>query len=123
MRVVIPVSVGVIVAAIIWGLLGALYAWRDRLIDDLVLGIAVVVELGLIALAVLSIGVFRQIDPSSEGATFLAYALSLPALPPFATLLAIREKSRWSMGVVLVSAFTVAVMTSRVAQIWNLYGG
>lgn len=38
-----------------------------------------------------------------------------------ATLLAIREKTRWAMGVTVVAAFTVAVMTSRIAQIWNLY--
>lgn len=120
---VIPLSSAVIVGAVLWGALAALYAWRDRLIDDLLLGIAVVVELGLIVLAVIGVGTFRSVDPSSEGATYLAYALSLPALPPFATLLAIREKTRWAMAVVLVAAFTVAVMTSRIAQIWNLYGG
>ncbi|GAB4076671.1 hypothetical protein [Nostocoides australiense] len=118
---IIPLSVGVIALSVVWMLLAASYAVRDRLINDLLLAVAVLTELGLIVLAVLSAKGFRTIDPSSEGATFLAYALSLPAVPPFAALLAIREKSRWAMGVMVVAAFTVAVMTARIAQIWNLY--
>lgn len=118
---IIPVSIGVIALAALWMLIAALYAVRDRLINDLLLGAVALTEVGLIVLAVLSANGFRTIEPDSEGATFLAYALSLPAVPPFAALLAIREKSRWAMGVMVVAAFTVAVMTARIAQIWNLY--
>lgn len=118
---IVPLSVGVIALAVAWFLIAAWYAWRDRLIDDLLLGLAALVEAGLIVLAVLAAKGFRSIDPGSEGATFLAYALSLPVVPVMATLLAIREKTRWAMGVTVVAAFTVAVMTSRIAQIWNLY--
>ena len=119
---IIPVSIGVIAVSVAWLVLAAVYALRGRLINDLLLGVAAVTEIGLIILAILSVGGFRAIDPGSEGATFLAYALSLPVVPIFASLLAIREKSRWAMGVMVVAAFTVAVMTSRIAQIWNRYG-
>ncbi|GAA1764352.1 MAG TPA: hypothetical protein PKH97_13735 [Tetrasphaera sp.] len=118
---ILPVSIGVIVVSVVWFVLAVLFAWRGRLINDLLLGVAALVEIGLLVLAVLAARGFRTIDPSSEGATFLAYALSLPVVPIMATLLAIREKTRWAMGVTVVAAFTVAVMTSRIAQIWNLY--
>lgn len=119
---IIPVSIGVIALSVAWLLLSAVFALRGKLINDALLALTVLTEIGLIVLAVLSAKNFRGIDPSSEGATFLAYALSLPVVPIFATLLAIREKTRWAMGVMVVAAFTVAVMTSRIAQIWNLYG-
>ncbi len=118
---VIPVGIAVIALSLLWMLVAAWFAARDKLINDLVLGLAVLVELGLIILAVLCVKGFRDIHPSSQGATFLAYALSLPVVPLFASLLAIREKTRWAMGVMVLGAFTVAVMTSRIAQIWNLY--
>lgn len=107
--------------SVIWLVLCAWLAWRDQLINDALLLVAVFVELALVALAVVSLVRFRQVDPASEGATLLAYALSLPAVPPFATLLAIREKSRWAMSVGVVAAFTVAVMAARIAQIWTLH--
>ena len=118
---IIPVSIGVVVLAGAWMLVAAVYAARSRLIDDLLLGLTALTEVGLIVLAVLAAKGFRDIDPSSEGATFLAYALSLPVVPVFDSLLAIREKSRWAMGVMVVAGFTVAVMTARIYQIWNLY--
>ena len=118
---IIPVSIGVVVLAGAWMLVAAVYAARSRLIDDLLLGLTALPEVGLIVLAVLAAKGFRDIDRSSEGATFLAYALSLPVVPVFASLLAIREKSRWAMGVMAVAGFTVAVMTARIYQIWNLY--
>jgi hypothetical protein len=119
---VIPVLAYAVTAlAVLWCGLCAWLGWRDRLINDGVLLVAAVLEIGLVVLAVLAVARFRQIDPAAEGATFLAYALSLPAVPPFATLLAIREKSRWSMIVGVVAGFTVAVMAARIAQIWSLY--
>jgi hypothetical protein len=34
--------------------------------------------------------------------------------------LAIKEKTRWAMGVIVAGAFAVGVMTGRLQQIWNL---
>lgn len=107
--------------SVVWLLPCAWLAWRDRLINDALLLVAVLVEVALVALAVVSLARFRQVDPASEGATLLAYALSLPAVPPLVTLLAIREKTRWAMGACVIGAFTVAVMAARIAQIWNLH--
>ena len=57
-----------------------------------------------------------------EQATFAAYALTLPFVPPATLFLALKEKTRWALGVVVVGAFGIAVMTARLQQIWNLGG-
>jgi len=119
--VVVTLSMLVVAAAVAWGASAAWLAWRDRLINDPLLILAVLVEAGLIVLAIVAASTFRRIDPAAEGATYLAYALSLPAVPPLVTLLAIREKTRWAMGACVIGAFTVAVMAARIAQIWNLH--
>ncbi len=118
---IVPLAYAVCALATLWLAMCGWLAWRDRLITDAVLVVAVLLELALLALAVLAVVRFRRIDPASEGATFLAYAVSLPAVPPFATLMAIREKTRWAMVVGAVGGFTVAVMSVRVAQIWSLH--
>jgi hypothetical protein len=41
---------------------------------------------------------------------------------PAAVFRALKEKTRWAMGVVAVGAFGIAVMTARLQQIWNLGG-
>lgn len=119
--VVVPLAFAVTGLSVLWGTYAAWLAWRDRLINDAMLLLLVLVEVGLLALAVVAALGFRRIDPHSEGATFLAYALSLPAVPPVALVLAVKEKSRWAMTVGVVAAITVAVMSARIAQIWNLY--
>ena len=94
----------------------------DRLIDDLLLGLAGLVEIGLLVLLVLGLAGLDHIDDSTEKATFAAYLVSLPLIPIGTSLLAIKEKSRWAMGSMAVGAFAVAVMALRLQQIWNTYG-
>ena len=99
----------------------AYYAWRDRLIDDLLLGLAGLVEIGLLVLLVLGLSGLDHIDDATEKATFAAYLISLPLIPIGTALLAIKEKSRWAMGSMAIGAFGVAVMAVRLQQIWNMY--
>jgi hypothetical protein len=107
---VIAVSVGVI-------LLSALYALLNRLINDGLLAAIALLEVLLIVQAVVGIGRIGHL--SAERATFAAYLFSLPFVTPMTTLLAIKEKTRWSMVTIGVGAFAVAVMTVRLGQIWS----
>lgn len=112
-------TTAIVTAAILALVLAGLYAWRDRLIDDWLLGILALVLLGTLAQAVIAL--VRVGDLGEERATFLAYALTLPLIPPAVTYLAIKEKTRWAMGTVAVGVFAVAVMTARLQQIWGLH--
>lgn len=96
------------------------YAARDRLVDDLVLALAALIELGLIVQAVRGIAGMSHVRDESERATFVAYLLSVPVVPVGTAFLAIKEKSRWAMVIVGVGAFAVLVMTARLQQIWGL---
>ena len=97
------------------------YALRDRLIDDKLLAVAGLLEVGLLVMLVLGLAGLATITDATEKATFLAYLISLPLIPVSTSLLTIKEKSRWAMGSMAIGAFGVAVMAVRLQQIWNSY--
>ncbi|HYN30802.1 MAG TPA: hypothetical protein VES95_13180 [Dermatophilaceae bacterium] len=101
--------------------MAAWYAWRERLLDDRMLVVAALVELGLLVQLVRGLAGLGDIGDGDERATFAAYLVTLPFVPPGTAFLAIKEKSRWAMGAVAVGAFAVAVMTLRLQQIWDGY--
>lgn len=116
-------TVVVLVVAAVLALDAGYYAWRDKVIDDRLLLVFAVLEVALIAQAIAVLaGVGEVGGGGAEQATFAAYGLTLPFIPPAVALLAIKEKTRWSMGVIMAGAFAVAVMSGRVQQIWALHG-
>ena len=118
----VPLTTVVIVAVGVLGLQGLLYLVLDRLVDDAMLLVTAIVEIALILLAVVTAVVHRQVTGTGQGPTMLAYALTLPILPPIVVFIALKEKTRWTMGVVIAGAFTVGVMAYRIIQIWDLHG-
>lgn len=123
MPVLYPVTLTVYAASAVLALLAGFYAWRDRLIDDRLLLVAAVLEVALLVQAVVVlVNVGEVTGDGAEKATFAAYGLTLPLIPPAVAFLAIKEKTRWSMGVIVAGAFAVAVMTGRLQQIWDLGG-
>lgn len=115
-------TLAVCAASLVLMVLAGIYAFRDRLINDLVLGIAALVFLGTVAQVVVGLTKMSAIDDGSEMATFVSYLLTLPVIPLATVFLAIKDKSRWAMGSVAVGAFAVLVMTVRLQQIWNIHG-
>ena len=115
LTVAVLLAVAVLAGFALW------YLVRDRLIDDWMLLVAAAVELGLLVQAVVGAVRSGAVDDAAERATFLAYALTLPIIPPVTAYVAIKEKTRWAMGVILAGAFTIAVMTGRLDQIWSAH--
>ena len=113
-----PVTSAVIVLSAVLFVVAVVYAVRDKLIDNLVFGLAAVVEVGLFVQLVVGLLGLGEITDTTEKATFAAYLVSLPVIPIGTVLLTIKEKSRWAMGSLAVGAFAVAVMTARCLQIW-----
>jgi hypothetical protein len=121
--VLYPLTVVVTVAAVVLMAMAGWYAARERLLDDRLLLAAGVLEVGLIVQMVIALAHLGGVPGgSAEQATFTAYALTLPFVLPATVFLALKEKTRWAMGVLGVGAFAVAVMTARLQQIWNLRG-
>ncbi len=118
-----PLTVVVLVAAVSLTVMAGWYAARSRLLDDRVLLVGAVLEVGLLVQLVVALVHLGGVPGGgAEQATFTAYAITLPFVPPVAVFLALKEKTRWAMGVVAVGAFAAAVMTARLQQIWNLRG-
>jgi len=99
--------------------LAAVYAVRDRIFDDWVLAVSGLIEVGLLVQLVRGLVGMGRIADTAERATFAAYLLTLPVVPVAAVYLAIKEKSRWSMGAVAVGGFAVFIMVVRLQQIWD----
>ena len=117
-----PLTYAVVGLAFALFVVAVFYAVRDRLVDDRLLAVAGLVEIGLLVMLVLGLAGLGHIDDSTEKATFAAYLVTLPLIPIGTSLLTIKEKSRWAMGSLAVGAFAVAVMAVRLQQIWNQYG-
>lgn len=118
----VPLTTVVIIAVGVLGAQALLYLLLDRLVDDAMLLVTAIVEVALVVLAVVTAVVQGQVSGTGQGATMLAYALTLPILPPIVVFIALKEKTRWTMGVVIAGAFTVGVMAYRIIQIWQLHG-
>ncbi len=117
-----PLTYAVVGLSVLLLVVSSVYAAKDRLIDDWILGIAALIELALLVQLVAGLLGLDHIEDSTETATFAAYLVSLPVIPVGTAFLAIKEKSRWAMGSLAVGAFAVAVMTARLQQIWNANG-
>lgn len=118
-----PVTWVVVGLAGLLVVVAGLYAWRDRLLDDRLLALLAVVELGLVTQLVAGLLGLGEVRDAAERATFAAYLVSLPVIPLGTGFLALKEKTRWAMGALAVGAFAVAVMTARCLQIWTAHAG
>ena len=118
----VPLTTVVIVAVGVLAVMALIYLLLDRLVDDAMLLVTAVIEVFLLVLIVVSAIVQGKVTGTGQGATMLAYALTLPLIPPTVVFIALKEKTRWSMGVVIAGAFTVGVMAYRILQIWDLHG-
>ena len=116
-----PLTYAVVGLATLLFAVAVYYAAKDKLVDDRLLAISALLELGLLVQLVSGLIGLGQIEDPTEKATFVAYLVTLPLVPLGTALLTIKEKSRWAMGSLAVGAFAVAVMAARLQQIWNFY--
>lgn len=114
----VPLTTIVVASVVVLAVQALVYLLLDRIVDDAMLLVTAVVEVLLLVLAVVVAVSHGQVEDSSEGATMLAYALTLPIVPPVVVLLALKDKTRWTMGIVIAGALTVGVMGYRILQIW-----
>lgn len=104
------------VIAVVLGLLG-------RKPSDLTLAGPAVVELLLLAQLVIAIvAPFSGNPPTGNPVEFWAYLISALVIPPAAIFWALTERTRWSVVVVGVACFAVAVMFVRMQIIWTVQG-
>jgi hypothetical protein len=104
------------VLALVLGLAG-------RKPSDLSLAGPAVVELLLIAQLVIAIiAPLAGNPPTGSIIEFYAYLISALVIPPAAIFWALTERTRWSVVVVGVACFAIAVMLVRMQIIWTQQG-
>lgn len=118
--VVAPLTVAILVACAALLLLAAHHLWRDDVIDDPIIVVSGLIELGLLVQLVIGLAHSGSIRDGSERATYIAYLFTVLVVPPVAVFIALKERSRWAMGVVLGGAVVVAILVGRILQIWQL---
>ncbi len=84
-------------------------------------GLAVLVELGL--LAQLVIGVVRLVgeDRPVDGHTFVGYLVASLLVLPLAAFWALAERTRWGPAVMVVGFLVVPVLIVRLRQLWDVH--
>lgn len=110
-----------VAAAMLLTLVALGYALFDRLIGNVLLALAALVELGVIVQFVRGLFGIASLEGTEPKATFTAYLVTLPFVLAITVWGAIKDKTRWAMASIGVGAFAVAVMTLRLQQIWDLH--
>ena len=109
--------------AVVAGLLAIVLGLAGRRPSDLSLAGPAVVELLLLAQLVIAIvAPFTGNEPSGNPVEFYAYLVSALIIPPAAIFWALTERTRWSVVVVGIACFAVAVMFVRMQIIWTVQG-
>ena len=112
-------TVVVVVAAAALGILALVYAVRHRIVDDTMLLVLGAREIALLAQVFVGLGQGLGRTTDFEKAVFFAYLLTVPFIAPVAVFLALKEKTRSSMLVVVGAAVVVGVLVGRLVQIWS----
>lgn len=115
-----PLTVSLLVASGVLGLIAGHHLVRRRRVDDLLLLVGAAIELGLVVQLVYGLTQAGAIRDGSERATFVAYLFTVLVILPVTIYIAIKEKTQWAMAVVLGGAVVVAILIARVQQIWSL---
>ena len=114
-------TIAQLVVAIASGLLCTIFGLMGRKPADVTLGSLVLVELLLIAQAILAIiQPYVGNPPTGNLLEFWLYMIGALIIPPLAVIWASVERNRWSTVVLGVAAFAIAVMLWRMQQIWTV---
>ena len=117
-----PLTIVVYVLSALLAVLAVHRMLRRRLIDDPIIITAAVLEVALVVQLVVGLARSGAITDGAERATFIAYLFTVLVVAPAAVFMAIKEKTRWAMGVVIGAAVVVAILVARLQQIWSLGG-
>ena len=111
----------VLAAAALLGVAAAYYAVRGRQLDDRLLVVLGVLEVALLVQVVVGIAQGATTSHDIEKPVFFAYLVTVPFVAPAGSFMALKEKTRWAMGVVVGSALVVAILVGRLVQVWNAH--
>jgi hypothetical protein len=91
------------------------------MIDPLqtILIVVSVLELGLLAQAVIGVGQLVSGGRDVDGAVFVGYLLGCVVFLPLATVWALGERTRGGTAVLVVAGLVLPVLVVRIQQVWS----
>ncbi|MGB2569787.1 hypothetical protein ACPFP2_15220 [Micromonospora citrea] len=104
----------------LWSLVAAV---RHRAPDRLQFVGLAVLEVALLALAVMALVALGGGDRPGEPGAFFGYLVTLVCLPPLAWVLAKMEPTRWGSAIVCAVCLVLPVVVVRLQQTWDIAGG
>jgi hypothetical protein len=117
-----PLQTLLIVVSLLFAAVAAVHVVLDRPTGRLLLGIAAVLELGLLAQAIIGIGQLVSGTRAVNGAVFVGYLLGALVFLPLATLWALGERTRGGTAVLVVAGLVLPVLVVRIQQVWTPAG-
>jgi hypothetical protein len=112
-------STAVIVAALLVAAYSLLTTLRDRPMGWDHLAALGVVEVLLVAQAVVGFVRLAGDEGPADTATFIGYLLGILLIPAAGAAWGMLERSRWGPAVIVVAGLATAIMTVRLGQIWD----
>lgn len=110
---------GLSALALIAGAYAGWLTYRQQTFSNLLFYAIALLELLLIAQLVGGCVALARTTRDVEGATFVAYLITVVVVPVAAVLWGIADKTRWGTGVVVVGMVTVAALCVRLLDIWT----
>jgi hypothetical protein len=83
------------------------------------LGVLALLELGLLAQAVIGVVKLAGTDRQVSGITFVGYLVASLLIVPAAVFWSLAERTRWGTTVLLVGCLVVPVVIVRMDQVWG----
>ncbi|TDE35794.1 hypothetical protein [Actinomadura sp. 6K520] len=116
-------TVVIIVAAVLTAGYALVAALRNRAMDLGQLISLGVLELLLVAQAVVGFVKLAGDEGPASSATFVGYLLASLLIPLAGAGWGLLERTRWGSGVIVIAGLGVAVMIVRLDQLWSGTGG
>lgn len=117
-----PLQTALIAGSLLLAGLAAVYVALDRLTDRFLLAVLAILELGLIAQAVVGIAQVASDNPGVDAVVFVGYLLGALMFLPAATFWALGEPTRSGTAALVVVGLVVPVLIVRIEQIWTAPG-
>jgi hypothetical protein len=117
-----PLQTALIVASLAFAAVAAVHVVLDRPTGRLLLGFAALLELGLLAQAVIGIGQLVSGGREVNGLVLVGYLLGTLIFLPLATLWALGERTRGGTAVLVVAGLVLPVLVVRIQQVWTPAG-
>ncbi len=99
--------------------LATVYVVRDRLPDQLLLGLAGLVAVAAVAFLVVGVIEVMSSDVDVSKPTYIGYLLGIAATAPVATMWALGERSRAGTAVFIIAGLVIPFLVLRLSQVWE----